>query len=624
LNSNYNIGDEIIYLSEVQDSAFSYIALENENENGYIEEVRFFVNGVETSVDYSAPYYANWSPVEEGQYEIYSQARDNQGNIGISEIRTIVVESKELKLELFLNSESSFYDGTPFSLDLTLIGNSEDLDDILNLRAQDTLKLYVNGGFYNENVADIPSQAINNNGDITSLGFKLNYTASYLEHADCDGVVSLTGILSNNNQITAVSNSISINIIAPVPWINSDSNLLNLRNDIIGTESAISLAEINNVFKAQQYGNGNEWLASLVEKEPFINKLDMLSVHHVVNGKYHSNYSDFDNDVSTYIINSNQLPGVPIVGSTLWLKSYINDKLQSDHYVTNFGQVPLLVGDWPLRILQNFSETRRNIVNQFYFNKYGVEASYSQRLQGSARLLNQWTQYQTNYWEDTREDDGIRDLSRRDSVAPNNFNAGELAVDLVWQLAKEYNLEGNLPFIFNSNNLRQTHYTPTLLLALILKEEWDGMRSQTEQSFIGKSTIEVLTKITKDPRYIRAYNYIWRNSELLTKQLPHWKREPWFGTFNDESFPWIYHNKLGWLYCASNSQCKIWFYSTLRTEDKNLMHSNPHELGWIWTSDNLFPYVYSFSNQGWNYIDTNSSQIRIYSYRDQRWIFYNP
>ena len=227
LNTKYTVGEEIIFSVDAKDSAFSYSS--GEYSRGYVEEVMFFVNGVQISVDESQPYYGSWIPLEEGQYVIYALARDNQGNIGISQVQTVIVESETLRLEMFLNSEGTFYDGTPFTLDLNIFGKSEDLDDLLNQRVQSTVKLYVNGAYYNDNMGGIPTQLYDNNGDLLSLGYKLNYTTSYANDADYNGSVTLSGVLSDNTNIYAVSNVILINIVPPTPWVNPDSNLLNLR-----------------------------------------------------------------------------------------------------------------------------------------------------------------------------------------------------------------------------------------------------------------------------------------------------------------------------------------------------------------------------------------------------------
>ena len=616
LDSSYYIGEEIIYSVDVSDEAFSYY---NESSvNGYVEEVTFFVNGEQTSVDDSKPYYGSWTPIEEGQYEIYAQARDNQGNIGISNIQTVTVESEILRLEMFLNAESSFYDGTPFTLDLTLYGKSEDLDDLLNQRVPSTLKLYVNGAFFNENVSGTPTQVYNNNGDLVSLGYKLNYTTSYADHADYNGQVSLTGILSDPLNITAVSNVILIEIIPPTPWVNPDSNLLNLRKDLLGG-SNISLSEIEEAIRAVENGEGIKWLVSLTEKDAFKNRLDLLTANRIVNGTHFSKYSDFQEDISTYITNVDLLPGTPALGSIAWLKSYIDYSLQKENYISSFGEVPYLVGDWQLRQIYKFSDSRRNFVNEIFTKKYGRVATFSQRIQGAARLLDFWLRNEPNYWESTNDDDGIVSLGRRDNIGPNNFNAGELAVELIWQLSTENALEGGLSYILGSENLRSSHYVPAVLSALILKESWNGMRIDKKKQLIGMTVEQALTTITKDPEYIRGYNLIWRNSELLSSQVPYWKRERWFGTFNDKQFPWIYHTKLGWLYCAANIFRDIWFYSTLQLSDKELKFSNSSPLGWIWTSDRFFPWVYSYSKNDWIYFDTATTPVRVYSSRSAEW-----
>jgi hypothetical protein len=320
-----------------------------------------------------------------------------------------------------------------------------------------------------------------------------------------------------------------------------------------------------------------------------------------------------------YITNVDLLPGTPSLGSIAWLKSFIDYSFQKASYVSSFGEVPYLVGDWQLRQVYKFSENRRNFVNDIFTKKYGTPATFSQRIQGAARLLDFWLQNEPNYWESTNDDDGIVSLGRRDTIGPNNFNSGELAVELVWQLATENALEGGLSYILGSSNLRSSHYTPAVLAALILKESWNGMRVDKEKQLIGMTVEQALTQITQDPDYIRGYNLIWRNSELLSSQVPYWKRERWFGTFNDKQFPWIYHTKLGWLYCAANIFRDIWFYSTLQLSDQDLEFSNSSPLGWIWTSDKFFPWVYSYSLNDWIYFDTATTPVRVYSSRSAEW-----
>ena len=175
-----------------------------------------------------------------------------------------------------------------------------------------------------------------------------------------------------------------------------------------------------------------------------------MSANRVVYGTYYSKYSDYEEDISTYITNVNTLPGNLAVGSISWLKSFIDYTLRKESYLSNFGQVPFLVGDWQLKQIYKFSENRSNFVEDIWRRKYGTGATFGQRVQGSSRLLTFWFQNEPNYWESTNEDDGVISLFRRDNIAPNNFSSGELAVELIWQFVTENSLEGGLPYILGS------------------------------------------------------------------------------------------------------------------------------------------------------------------------------
>ena len=59
----------------------------------------------------------------------------------------------------------------------------------------------MNGAYYNDNMGGIPTQLYDNNGDLLSLGYELNYTTSYANDADYNGSVTLSGVLSDNTNI---------------------------------------------------------------------------------------------------------------------------------------------------------------------------------------------------------------------------------------------------------------------------------------------------------------------------------------------------------------------------------------------------------------------------------------
>ena len=106
----------------------------------------------------------------------------------------------------------------------------------------------------------------------------------------------------------------------------------------------------------------------------------------------------------------------------------------------------------------------------------------------------------------------------------------------------------------------------------------------------GMSIEEVLTEIT-ERRGRRAFNR--RFNLIFNEESPEvnliasnsnstfWKSMPWFGTFMDKEYPWIYHVDLGWLYSSGTNTGDIWFYSdSLKIQDE--------EVGWFWTNKFVF------------------------------------
>ena len=69
-----------------------------------------------------------------------------------------------------------------------------------------------------------------------------------------------------------------------------------------------------------------------------------------------------------------------------------------------------------------------------------------------------------------------------------------------------------------------------------------------------------------------------------------WKYLDWFGYFwVDETPPWIYHYQHGWVYAYGESTNSIWFYTL--------------DLGWFWTSDSYYPWIYVLNNGAWGIWD---------------------
>ncbi len=72
-----------------------------------------------------------------------------------------------------------------------------------------------------------------------------------------------------------------------------------------------------------------------------------------------------------------------------------------------------------------------------------------------------------------------------------------------------------------------------------------------------------------------------------------WLRSDWFGVFSDTFAPWIYHEKLGFLFPAADRNESAWFFDP--------------ENGWIWTSESAFPFFWSVDRSAWLWFAAENS-----------------
>jgi C1A family cysteine protease len=116
-------------------------------------------------------------------------------------------------------------------------------------------------------------------------------------------------------------------------------------------------------------------------------------------------------------------------------------------------------------------------------------------------------------------------------------------------------------------------------------------------SNLGTTTSALLTQ--------EVNSYLWQTALDLGGG---WKWLDWFGCFNTNSTPWIYHATLGWLYPFADSTDNIWFW-------------NPQMNSFWWTNASVFPCVWSES--AWlDYQEGSSNPCRFYNLTEQKWESY--
>ena len=78
-----------------------------------------------------------------------------------------------------------------------------------------------------------------------------------------------------------------------------------------------------------------------------------------------------------------------------------------------------------------------------------------------------------------------------------------------------------------------------------------------------------------------------------------WRWSNWLEFFAEVGNDWIYHPEHGWLYCVGTQPSNVLFWTA--------------DMGWLWTSNSQYSYLYRFSDNVWLWYRKNSS--------DPRWFF---
>lgn len=96
----------------------------------------------------------------------------------------------------------------------------------------------------------------------------------------------------------------------------------------------------------------------------------------------------------------------------------------------------------------------------------------------------------------------------------------------------------------------------------------------------------------------------WESAQSLGDD---WYYLTWFDHYYSASDNWIYHVSHGWLYRTASDTSSIWFYD--------------QALGWVWTTETVYPFFYQHSSQGWLFYHTSSSNPRsFYDFNKQEWL----
>ena len=86
-----------------------------------------------------------------------------------------------------------------------------------------------------------------------------------------------------------------------------------------------------------------------------------------------------------------------------------------------------------------------------------------------------------------------------------------------------------------------------------------------------------------------------------------WWSSKWLGDYFRSGSGWMLHVELGWLYPSPSAGDGLWLWK--------------ESLGWVWTEEEIYPYLYSSSRDNWLYFFGAVEQNRLlYDYGIKNWI----
>jgi hypothetical protein len=90
-----------------------------------------------------------------------------------------------------------------------------------------------------------------------------------------------------------------------------------------------------------------------------------------------------------------------------------------------------------------------------------------------------------------------------------------------------------------------------------------------------------------------------------------WKQSSWFGDFNVNSHPWIYHAQHGWMYVFGTDPASIWLWTP--------------DMGFLWTGSGVYSWLWSDQKGTWLWYQKGSTPPRwFYNWNLQKWESHNP
>ena len=98
----------------------------------------------------------------------------------------------------------------------------------------------------------------------------------------------------------------------------------------------------------------------------------------------------------------------------------------------------------------------------------------------------------------------------------------------------------------------------------------------------------------------------WANAQAI-ENMNGWWISSWWGSFYQSPNGWSFHEKMGWVYPKLGESASVWMWKDT--------------LGWLWTKDDLYPFMYRFDSGDWTYfLGTIEQRVTFYDYNSKDFI----